>query len=203
MSGWTWEGIARLVLSGVEGAEVGDGVDIKDERDASVAEDGGPGEEALRFESVAERFDDDFLFAEHFVYEEAAREGAGFRDDDDAFGRTFRAGIDAEEVAETGERHEFAAHADEFASALDCGDLGVIDAEAFADGEGGEDESFASDGDEQSVDDGEGEGEEDGERGALAEDGIDFDASAEARDVASHDVHTDAASGDFRDFFSG
>ena len=58
-------------------------VHILDEAHATVAEHGAAGERRVLFERTAERFDDDFLFADELVHEQAARLVAGLDDDDD------------------------------------------------------------------------------------------------------------------------
>ena len=62
--------------------ELHERVHIRDEAHATVAEHGAAGERGVLFERTAERFDDDFLFADELVHEQAARLVAGLADDD-------------------------------------------------------------------------------------------------------------------------
>ncbi len=189
--------------TGVSGFELNEKVGVEDEADLTVAEDGGTCEGGVFLDALAEAFDDDFLFADEVVHEEASLAVAAFEDDDDAVGRVGGAGGDVEVFVEPEHGDESSADVDHFVFFVEAGEHFIGGAEGFADGKGGDDVSLLANADDEAVDDSEGEGEENAEFAALVRGGLDLDFPGKFFDVPAHDVHADASSREIGDDAGG
>ena len=174
---------------------------IEDECDFAVAEDGRAGHAAQAAEHASERLDDGLMLAEQPVDHDAVTASARL-DHDHTAALGFER-FDAIQSAQAHHRQHLAAQFDDAAAMrVDCGGgrpvLDDLDHRIKR-----EDELGRSDADQKAIDDRQGERQSHFDRGALALDAAEIDATAQAFDITPHDIHADTAARQIGDLFGG
>ena len=98
-----------------------EGVDVKDQTDAAIAQNCGSSEKRIGLEGVTETLDDDFLFADEFVYEHAALDAIRFNNDGDGACGIGLIARDRQVFVEAEEWEDAAADFDKLAFAVNGG----------------------------------------------------------------------------------
>src|SRR5579883_1544824 len=127
-----------------------DGGDVHNEGDASVAHDGGAGNNVYISEKAAERLNDRLVCAEYAIDHKA--DALVFVPHNDDLLDRRGIGADAESAAEIDVRNQLAAHGDDVA-AIVAGALGTEQLDVLGNGGEGNDELIAADIEEKSFDD--------------------------------------------------
>jgi hypothetical protein len=146
---------------------------------------------------------DHLLLADHVVDQQRRGAAVVFNDDDDAFPRILDRARDLKPAVQTMNREDFATMIEDFAATMHGGERFSRGTQRHLHRCARQDESVVADADHETVDDRHGKRKLDTEGRAFAHLGRDLDLAAELLDIALHDIHADATTGDRGDFFGG